>query len=139
MLPKVAEGGNLEIYAIEDLSSQVALGPFGIEEPVGGSAGPVPPGSVECFIVPGVPFDTSGRRCGFGRGYFDRLLARRASGALVVALAFECQITPVLPADEHDVLMDIICTEKRIYDCRTPTAGPQVEPKPAVGKEVKTP
>jgi 5-formyltetrahydrofolate cyclo-ligase len=129
LLPKVAEGGNLELYPVEDLSSQLEAGPFRIEEPIGGSAEPVNPGSVDCFIVPGVGFDTSGRRCGFGRGYFDRLLASRASGALVVALAFECQITSALPADDHDVLMDIICTEEMIYDCRSQAAGLQVEPQ----------
>lgn len=139
VLPKVAEGGRLELYPVEDPATQLEAGPFGIQEPMGGSAEPVSAGSVDCFFVPGVAFDTSGRRCGFGGGYFDRLLARRARGSLVVALAFECQMTPDLPAYDHDVIMDIICTEKKTYHCRRSTTEPRVDERPAVGREVKTP
>jgi 5-formyltetrahydrofolate cyclo-ligase len=138
VLPKVSVWGDLELYLVENLSSEVKVGSFGIEEPTGGSIGAVPPELVDCFIVPGVAFDTTGCRLGFGLGYFDRLLARRAPGAVVVALAFECQIRTDLPAEKHDVFMDFICTEERILDCRRQSDRTRAVPEPAVSREVKT-
>lgn len=123
VLPKVVGNDHMELYQVEDLRSQVVLGSFGIEEPLVESAAPVPPESVDLFVVPVVAFDLTGRRCGSGRGYFDRVLTRRASGSLVIALAFECQLQPSLPAEDHDVPMDFICTDKRIIHCRGQSVG----------------
>jgi len=135
VVPRVAAEGRLELYPIEALEGQVELGAFGIEEPRLGAASPLEAEAVDCFIVPGVAFDPSGRRCGTGRGYFDRLLSRRAPESVVVALAFECQLQPALPAEEHDVPMDFICTERRILDCRRQSGGPLPEPQLTARKE----
>jgi 5-formyltetrahydrofolate cyclo-ligase len=140
VVPRVAGEGRLELYAIEDLDADVKTGAYGVDEPSAGAAGPIEPEAVDCFVVPGVAFDPSGRRCGSGRGYFDRLLARRAPGSLVVALAFECQLQPTLPAQEHDIPMDFICTEERVLDCRGQSLGERVQVRPAARrkKEVET-
>lgn len=139
VLPRVSVNGDLELYQVRDLSSELEVGSFGLEEPVRVSNASMPVEMVECFVVPGVAFDTSGRRLGFGLGYFDRLLARRTEDSLVVALAFECQITPAVPAHEHDISMDIICTEERVIDCRGQSLKPQVVSQPADGREVQIP
>ncbi len=135
VVPKVSAAGRLALYTVDDLHRQTGRGPFGVDEPLGSTSSEVAPESVDCFVVPGVAFDASGRRCGFGEGYFDRLLSRRAPEAPVVALAFECQLLPAVPADEHDVLMDFICTEDRVLDCRRQSGRPQVASQPAFGKE----
>ena len=135
VVPRVAAEGLLGLYPIEALEGQVELGAFGIEEPRLGAAPPIEVEAVDCFIVPGVAFDPSGRRCGTGRGYFDRLLSRRAPESVVVALAFECQLQLALPAEEHDVPMDFICTERRILDCRRQSGGPFPEPHLTARKE----
>lgn len=139
VLPRVAVDGELELYQVRDLSSQVEVGSFGIEEPIRGTKASLPVELVDCFVVPGVAFDPSGHRLGFGLGYFDRLLARRTEESLVVALAFECQIMPAVPALEHDILMDIICTEERVIDCREQSVKPRVVSQPADGREVQVP
>ncbi len=140
VVPRVAAEGRLELYAIEDIEADVEIGAFGVEEPSAGAAGPIEAEAVECFIVPGVAFDPSGHRCGSGRGYFDRLLASRSPGSVIAALAYECQLQPALPADEHDIPMDFICTEKRVLDCRGQSRGERAEMRPAARnvKEVET-
>lgn len=74
------------------------------------------PGDCDVIFVPGVAFAADGARLGYGGGFYDRFLA--GSAALKIALAFDLQLTPSLPALEHDVKMDIIITEKRILHCR---------------------
>jgi 5-formyltetrahydrofolate cyclo-ligase len=69
-------------------------------------------------FVPGVGFDQEGTRLGRGAGFYDRALAdlRRRGTVCAVALAFECQIVPELPADPWDERVDCIVTERRIIE-----------------------
>ena len=72
-------------------------------------------GEVDLVVVPGVAFDEGGARLGWGRGFYDRLLRVAPPGACLVALAFECQVFPALPAEPHDVRMDLVITEAAVY------------------------
>ncbi|MDE5699082.1 MAG: 5-formyltetrahydrofolate cyclo-ligase [Lachnospiraceae bacterium] len=65
-------------------------------------------------ILPGVAFDTSGYRIGYGKGFYDRFLANRRQLS-TMALAYSCQIIDEIPRDEHDIKMDKIVTEEIIY------------------------
>lgn len=66
---------------------------------------------LDVMLVPGVAFDRTCRRLGYGGGYYDAYLARKGLRALVVGLAFDEQITPrLLPAEEHDRRMDGVLT-----------------------------
>jgi 5-formyltetrahydrofolate cyclo-ligase len=79
-------------------------------------------------LVPGVGFDPRATRLGRGAGFYDRaLVSLRDRGAVVVVgLAFEVQIVPVLPADPWDQPVDLIVTEARVIvrngDVVAPTA-----------------
>ncbi len=87
-------------------------GAFGIGEPVQGQL--CPPQQIDLFFVPGLAFDLHGRRLGRGAGYYDRYLAQARPGAMKIGLAYQLQITPCLPAEAHDIMMDLIITEERI-------------------------
>lgn len=65
-------------------------------------------------ILPGVAFDTSGYRIGYGKGFYDRFLANRRQLS-TIALAYSCQIIDEIPKDEYDIKMDKIVTEEIIY------------------------
>ena len=67
-----------------------------------------PPGEVDLFVVPGLAFDRSGGRVGFGRAYYDRLLAKAKPSARFVALCFHSQLVPTVPMIEHDIPSHII-------------------------------
>jgi 5-formyltetrahydrofolate cyclo-ligase len=69
-------------------------------------------------MVPGVAFDRTGARMGHGFGYYDKLLQHARPDAPLVALAFECQLFPEIPTQPHDIFMDKIITEKRVYTGR---------------------
>jgi 5-formyltetrahydrofolate cyclo-ligase len=71
--------------------------------------------SLDLIMVPGVAFDRRGGRTGHGKGYYDKLLEHARSDTPLVALAFECQMFPEIPVQEHDVFMDCVVTEMAIY------------------------
>ncbi len=68
---------------------------------------------IDLIVVPGVVFDKKRNRIGFGKGYYDRLLSIRRAKAF--AIAFEFQVYDEIPAEEHDIKMDMIITEKNNY------------------------
>jgi 5-formyltetrahydrofolate cyclo-ligase len=80
---------------------------FGAREPADGRT--IAPGRLDVVGVPGVAFDRTGRRIGYGAGYYDRLLP--ATQAVAVALAFDLQVLGQdLPAGGTDVDVDVIVT-----------------------------
>jgi 5-formyltetrahydrofolate cyclo-ligase len=75
----------------------------------------VAPAEVDLFVVPGVAFDRRGTRLGYGRGFYDRLLALARADAAIVGLAFEVQVVTRIPAEPHDVPMQLVVTESAVY------------------------
>jgi len=73
---------------------------------------------LDLIMVPGVGFDSRGARMGHGKGYYDKLLEHARPDTPLVALAFECQMFEEIPVAAHDVFMDKVITEERIYDGR---------------------
>jgi len=62
-------------------------------------------------LVPGVVFDPSGNRYGYGKGYYDRYFARFPY-LIRMALAYENQVSQeTLECLETDVKMQVIVTE----------------------------
>jgi 5-formyltetrahydrofolate cyclo-ligase len=69
----------------------------------------------DLIVVPGVAFDLSGHRIGFGRGYYDRFLQHPGSDTRLVGLCHEFQLVDCgIPAERHDIKMEIIVTDRRI-------------------------
>ncbi|MBO4900063.1 MAG: 5-formyltetrahydrofolate cyclo-ligase [Lachnospiraceae bacterium] len=60
-------------------------------------------------LVPGSVFDKKGNRIGYGGGFYDRFLAEH-QGIYSIGLAYECQITDKIPADEWDRKVDMVIT-----------------------------
>lgn len=108
---------SLELFHLEDLS-ELEEGAFGILEPVQELRSKkdklVSPEEIDLALIPGIAFDSEGARLGYGRGYYDILLSDLRSDCLMIGLAFECQLYPKLPQEEHDICLDFIVTEKQI-------------------------
>ena len=63
-------------------------------------------------LVPGVVFSGEGNRIGYGKGYYDRYLARWGGMLYPIGIAHELQLRD-FAAQEHDIRMKRIVTEKR--------------------------
>ena len=116
VLPKLNPAGRgLDLYAVRKLESDLVAGIWGIREPRAEVCAPVEMKDVDFVLAPGVAFDRQGGRIGYGKGYYDELLAplrRPKRGPLVVAAAFEVQVVDAIPMDAHDVPVDVLVTEK---------------------------
>ena len=71
---------------------------------------------LDLILVPGVAFDARGGRTGHGKGYYDKLLENARRDTPLVSLAFECQMFEEIPMQDHDIYMDKVVTESRVYD-----------------------
>lgn len=65
------------------------------------------------MILPGVAFDLSRHRVGYGGGFYDRYLEAHPD-MKKIAFAFEFQVFDEVPYDIHDKQPEKIITEKRI-------------------------
>jgi 5-formyltetrahydrofolate cyclo-ligase len=133
--PKI-EGENLRFYrlcALPDDSGET--GPFGIRTPPSGTGEGARDLKGAAFgardfpaliIVPGLAFDTQGRRLGRGRGYYDRFLAEFDAGSgehqntetpprcTALGLCLESQLVDQVPVDTWDKAMDYVCAGNKI-------------------------
>lgn len=115
VLPAV-DKTNAKLLLYQILSrAELVPGGFGIPEPDGADKVPLLPSALEFVVVPGVAFDVTGARIGYGKGYYDKLLA----GITVptAGICFEEQLVAQIPCEPHDRRVTMIVTEKRIIYC----------------------
>lgn len=89
-------------------------GAFGIQEPMLEHSKMIAPEDIDLIICPCTAFDESGGRMGMGGGFYDRFLPK-CTKAKVVAVAFECQKTDLIPMEPWDCAMDVVFTEDATY------------------------
>jgi 5-formyltetrahydrofolate cyclo-ligase len=117
VLPKV-KGKELELFEIANFDNDVMPGAWGIPEPGGAAVRRAELKDIGLIVVPGAAFDGRGNRIGYGAGFYDKLLA--AYQGPTVAVAFELQIVPAVPAEPHDVPVKAIVTEARLIVAGSP-------------------
>ncbi len=114
ILPRVYNN-KLELYFVTDLSTQLKNGAYNIMEPVTDLCKPAKISDIDVVVVPGVSFDKKFNRLGYGGGYYDKILSCIPIKIKKIALCFDIQIIDALPASEHDIKVDTIITETKIY------------------------
>ncbi len=102
-----------EIKCLDELERSV----FGLLEPKEEYRRPIGINEIDLVIVPGLAFDPQGNRIGFGGGFYDRFLS--VVQAPKIALAYSFQVLEKIEAGPHDVRMDKVVTDERVYDGTT--------------------
>ncbi len=103
----VIKGDDLEIVPYEGEERMVAEKIYGIPEPIGKKLQDESP--IDLIVIPGMAFDSRNNRLGRGKGYYDRIL-KRLPDVPKIGLAFDFQMIEQVPAEPHDVKMDMILT-----------------------------
>jgi 5-formyltetrahydrofolate cyclo-ligase len=67
-------------------------------------------------IVPALAVDPSGHRIGYGKGFYDGLLARIRPPAFAIAVAYDFQVVPEVPRAPHDRPVDLVITDLRRWE-----------------------
>lgn len=106
--PRV-NGDTMEFYYFTD-ETDMEQGAYDIWEPTGTEA---VDDEESLVIMPGVAFDLSCNRIGYGKGYYDRYLSAHPH-MKKVALAYDFQIVGRIKREVHDVRPDVVVTESRV-------------------------
>ena len=70
---------------------------------------------IDACIVPGIAFDKSGARVGFGKGCYDRFLTNK--DIIKIGYCYDFQLCDGIFTDDHDIKMDYIVTESEFITC----------------------
>jgi 5-formyltetrahydrofolate cyclo-ligase len=118
----VLVGGRRLHFAAWRRDVELAPNRYGIPEPQCAPQQLHAPQDLELVLVPLVGFDRRGNRLGSGAGYYDRSFAflkdaARPAQPLLVGIGYSFQEVPALPAQDWDVRMDFIATERELIGC----------------------
>ena len=76
-------------------------------------------GTPEVLLVPLIAFDDHLYRLGFGGGYYDSticFLKKSNPLLLCVGVAYDVQRCDKVPVSSHDQVLDLVITEKHVYN-----------------------
>jgi 5-formyltetrahydrofolate cyclo-ligase len=116
-IPKTfTERREMELYRFHNWH-ELTEGPYGILEPNEQCTEKVEKEEIDLIIMPGVGFDRSGGRLGYGGGYYDRFLDGLKPIPLLVGVCFEEQMTDQMTMEEHDYRVHVVVTDQMTNRC----------------------
>ncbi len=98
---------------IADNETKFSKGGYSVFEPK--SKNVVDKSLIDVVIVPGIAFDKSGYRVGFGKGCYDRFLEN--INAIKIGFCYDFQITDKILVDEYDICMNYLICEDGLVSC----------------------
>lgn len=117
--PRVV-GDSLHFVQI-DSPAQLVPGFFGVLEPTADLENSRQ--EPDLILVPGVAFDRRGHRLGYGRGFYDRYLARCTEPVVRVGFSYSFQLCDALPVGAHDQSLDALVTDTETITWRSKLPG----------------
>lgn len=107
VFPRVIGDGQLDFWRVTDLNQDLAVGAFGIREPVESRCEQAQLTDLNAILVPGVAFCAAdGARLGQGGGFYDRLLKEAEVGK--IGVCFTQQLLDRIPLERHDARVEKI-------------------------------
>lgn len=110
----VPDTNQLRFFRVDTLDD-LAPGAYNIPAPSVSLSKEWNSGNSAVCVVPGLAFTESGKRLGYGKGYYDTFLNK--VNIIAVGLCYSVQILPEIPTEVHDYLMKYLCTEKGLIPC----------------------
>ncbi len=126
VIKKAYEDGKNVVFPVTDKKSgeitpvysnsetDFSIGAFSISEPQSDSIASKK--DIDVVIVPGIVFDKSGARIGFGKGCYDMFLKNMS--VCKVGFCYDFQLSENIPYDEYDIKMDFIITNKEFINIK---------------------
>lgn len=104
------KNGNMEFFKV-DCVGDLEIGIMGILEPKS-TCKPYKYKENDIVIVPALSVDKNHYRIGYGGGYYDRFL--KNFNGVSICPCYEEMRTECLPADEYDIKVSVIATDKEV-------------------------
>lgn len=70
---------------------------------------------IDIVLVPGLVFDRTGHRVGYGKGFYDRFLAKCRPDCLKIGLSYFAPVEKISDAWDGDVRLDHLITPKDVF------------------------
>jgi len=113
-LPKIVER-ELEVRSFRPGDPTTATS-FGALEPTDGAL--IEPATIDVIVTPAVAFDRTGRRIGYGGGFYDRFFSLTGSTAVRVGVGTGLQVVAEdLPSGHFDLRVEVIVTPDEVIRC----------------------
>ena len=106
-VPKVV-GDTMIFIWLDDLTA-LEPGFGGIPEPV--ANGPEAVDEQALVLMPGLAFDPTGKRCGYGGGFYDRYLEQHPHHP-TIAMCYGFQMFDHLDTDPHDIPVNYVLSQE---------------------------
>jgi 5-formyltetrahydrofolate cyclo-ligase len=70
------------------------------------------------ILTPLIAVDLKGDRLGYGKGLYDRYFGSLKNNVVKIGICYNMQITDYIPAESHDIPLNLIITENNIHYCQ---------------------
>ncbi|HVZ24934.1 MAG TPA: 5-formyltetrahydrofolate cyclo-ligase [Sediminibacterium sp.] len=107
------ENDSMEAVAVSP-STRYPLNRWGIPEPATGSR--IAPELIDLVLVPLLVCDHTGQRIGYGKGFYDRYLARCRPDVVKMGFCYFDPLAEKIPAGEFDVPLSYCITPRHLYE-----------------------
>ena len=112
IIPKVISNTQLAHYLLTD-ATKLKLNQWNVLEPINGIK--VEPKKLQVVFVPLLAYDCYGNRVGYGKGYYDKFLAKCRRECIKIGLSFFTPEKKIITSD-LDIKLNFCVTPKKIYD-----------------------
>ena len=102
------DGSILPVEVFAD--TEYKKGIYNIPEPI--IRKPADKNEIDALIIPGVAFDRTGNRIGFGAGCYDKFL--NGISAIKIGFCYDMQIIDHIDSEPFDIKMDYVISENGI-------------------------
>ena len=104
LLPKIVDE-SLVPYAVTSMEKQLKTFSHTFLEPLDSCREAK---DIDLVLIPGIAFDKEGGRVGFGKGHYDKFLAKKKIPS--IGICFNEQLYDgILPLEPHDIKMERLC------------------------------
>jgi 5-formyltetrahydrofolate cyclo-ligase len=86
---------------------------WNIPEPIDGIY--ISPEQIEVVFIPLLAFDKMGNRVGYGKGFYDKFLAKCKPETLKIGVSFFESVTQITEVSKTDIGLDYCVTPKDVY------------------------
>ncbi|MFY7757956.1 MAG: 5-formyltetrahydrofolate cyclo-ligase [Flavobacterium stagni] len=106
------ETGTLTHYLLTD-NTKLRKNAYDIPEPVDGIE--VPETKLDVVFIPLLAFDEKGNRVGYGKGFYDRFLAKCRPETVKIGLSFFEATSEIADVSPDDIRLDWCVTPEKVY------------------------
>lgn len=106
------ETTDMSHYLLTD-STTIKKNKWHIPEPVDGI--PIASSQIEVVFIPLLAFDKSGHRVGYGKGFYDKFLAKCQPKTIKIGLSFFESVEQISDSFEGDISLDYCITPQQVY------------------------